>query len=206
MSAALGRTVDAEAADRARAAAAARISAAPAPLRVRMGRIVGLCALLLALEAGGTLSLGQHLDLALHIACGTVMVVFALVFCVYAVTVAGFIAGLGAGGMVLLEPGWLLPLLGGAVLLALACGIAPGWARVEYWQSLRSAPLTALEEAAVSQLPVAPGQHGRLRATGHRLASCWRADRVFAAFLVLVYPPLATAGAVAFTAWTVSHR
>lgn len=108
------------------------------------------------------------------------IVAFGLVFCLGAVTVAGFAAGAAAAGLVVLQPDTLLPVLGGAALLAVGCGLAPGWTRVEAWQAAHARPLPA-EEATV----VPADDRSRIR----RLRDRWRSDRVFAAFLVLAFHP-----------------
>lgn len=123
-------------------------------------------------------------SLVLAVACG-------LVFCLGAVTVAGFAAGTAAAGLVVLQPDALLPLLGGAALLALGCGLAPGWPRVEAWQAARSHPL-GTEEAA----PVPAADRGP------RLRDRWRSDRVLAAFLVLAFHPVLAASSLWFIGWT----
>ncbi|MCZ2836859.1 hypothetical protein [Modestobacter sp. VKM Ac-2985] len=122
------------------------------------------------------------------------VVALGLVFCLGAVTVAGFAAGAAAAGLVVLQPDTLLPLLVGAALLALGCGLAPGWTRVEAWQAAQSHPLSADAEAPV--VPVAD------RSRGQQLRDRWRSDRVFAAFLVLAFHPVLAACSLWFIDWT----
>ena len=86
-------------------------------------------------------------------------------------------------------------------MLALVCGVAPGWARVEAWQAIRARALTSEEEAAAAQRPVS-GSGPRRWTPGVRLRTYWRTDRVLAAFLVLAFPPSITAFALWFLDWT----
>ena len=175
-----------------------------APGRVPMGRLIGGSAGLLTAETGGLLAAGRSPEELLYAVCATVMVVFAVVFCLRAVTVAGFVAGIGAAGLVVVEPGWLPAVLLGAVGLAVVCGLAPGWSRVEAWQAQHSVALTAAQEATAGPV-TAPAPAAGVRGTARRVRGNWRSDRVLAALLVLVYPPLAASGAVWFVAWTASR-
>jgi hypothetical protein len=171
------------------------------PPRVPMRRVLGVSSAVLVAETAVMLATDRSLHEALLPGYLILMVAFGLVFCLGAVTVAGFVAGAAAGGLVVLEHGTLLPLLGGAALLALGCGVAPGWARVEAWQAARSRPLTAEEEAAVGQRAL-DGGRSRGWSRGVRLRNYWRADRVLAAFLVLSFLPLMAAFSLWFADWT----
>jgi len=181
-----------------------RLATAVRPPRIPMRRVLLVCAAVLAAETGLMVVTDRALTDALLPGYLILMAAFGLVFCLGAVTVAGFAAGAAAAGLVLLEPSMLLPLLGGAALLALACGIAPGWARVEAWQAAPSRPPTAEAEAAGAQRALS-GDRRRLWASGVRLRNYWRADRVLAAFLVLAFHPLLAAFSLWFIDWT-SHR
>ena len=169
----------------------------PDPIRVRMGIV--LLAVLAVLVA--ELVAGILVDVPLHLLgvgmCLSTVVVFGLVFCFGAITIAGFAAGAGAAGVVVLEPRHLVPALLALAVMALVCGLAPGWARVEAWQAVRSAPVgengqKALGRPAATSLP-------------SRLTVRWRTDRVVAAFLVLAFPPVFVTAAIAFITWT-GHR
>ncbi|MBB3676109.1 hypothetical protein [Modestobacter versicolor] len=171
------------------------------PPRLPMRRVLVLAATVLAVETAVLLVTDRSLHEVLLPGYLILMVAFGLVFCLGAVTVAGFAAGAAAAGLVLLVPGALLPLLGGAVLLALGCGFAPGWARVEAWQAAHSRPLTAEEEAAVGQRAL-DGGRSRGWSRGVRLRNYWRTDRVLAAFLVLSFHPLMAAFSLWFIDWS----
>ena len=167
------------------------------PIRVRLDRISALCAALLVVETATVMALSGTVETALGAGAGTVMIVFALVFCLRAVTVSGFIAAAGAAGLVLLEPGWLPPVLGGALLLAIGCGLSPGWVRVERWQA-QSTTTPTMPKEVVSGAAASPDG----RRTGARaLLGNWRSDRVVAVLVVLVFPPSAMAGALWFVTW-----
>jgi hypothetical protein len=182
-----------------------RRATAPATLpRVPMRRVMTVSATVLAAEVVVMLATGRSLQEALLPGYAILMVTFGLVFCLGAVTVAGFAAGTAAAALLLLDVGSLLPILAGAVLLALVCGIAPGWARVEAWQATRARALTSEEEAAAAQRPVS-GSGPRRWAPGVRLRTYWRTDRVLAAFLVLAFPPSITAFALWFLDWTATR-
>jgi len=173
------------------------------PPRVPMRRVLAVCAAVLVAETAVMLATDRSVQDALRPGYLILMVAFGLVFCLGAVTVAGFAAGAAAAGLVVLDQATLLPLLGGAALLALGCGLAPGWARVEAWQATRSRPLTAEEEAAVAQRALSVDR-SRGWSRGVRLRNYWRLDRVLAAFLVLSFSPAMAAFALAFIDWT--HR
>ena len=166
------------------------VPAADAPAAVPMARVTSACAGLVAVETAAALLVGLTWDEALLGGCTVLTIAFATVFCLGAVTVAGFFAGVGMAGIVLILPGSLPVTLGVALLVALVCGIAPGWAGVEAWQATRTSALTAAEEAAVARSASGstPGRRGAL----------WRTDRVLAAWLVLAFPPGLAAGALAF--------
>lgn len=167
------------------------------PVRVRLDRVSMLCAALLAAETAVVLALSGTVRTALIAAVVTVMIVFALVFCLRAVTVSGFAAAAGAAGLVVLEPRSLLPVLGGAVLLAIVCGLAPGWVQVERWQAQVGTTAVSAAEAT----PRGPDRADRPRTRVRQLCANWRSDRVVAVLLVLVYPPLAAAGALWAITW-----
>ena len=172
--------------------------------RVRMRRVLTVSGTVLVVEVAVMLATGRSLHDALLPGYLLLMVTFGLVFCLGAVTVAGFAAGAAAAGLLALQAGSLLPLLGGAALLAVCCGIAPGWARVEAWQAVHSRALTAEEEAAAAQHQV-DGAPRRRWAAGVRLRNYWRTDRVLAAFLVLAFPPSIMAFALWFIDWMASR-
>ncbi|KGH48207.1 hypothetical protein IN07_03055 [Modestobacter caceresii] len=177
-----------------------RLATAAGPPRVPMRRVLLTCALVLGVEAVVLLATDRSLHDVLLPGYLVLIVAFGLVFCLGAVTVAGFAAGAAAAGLVVLEPDALLPLLGGAALLALGCGVAPGWARVEAWQAAHSRPLTAEEEAAVAQRALSVDR-SRGWSRGVRLRNYWRTDRVLAAFLVLAFHPLLAAFSLWFIDW-----
>jgi hypothetical protein len=178
-----------------------RLAVSVAPPRVPMRRVLVSCAAVLAAETALMLGTDRALSDALLPGYLIVMAAFGLVFCLGAVTAAGFAAGLAAAGLVVLDQSTLLPLLGGAALLAVACGVAPGWARVEAWQAAQSRPLTAEEEAATAQRALS-GDRRRGWSPGVRLRNYWRADRVLAAFLVLAFHPAMAAFSLWFLDWT----
>jgi hypothetical protein len=176
-------------------------TAGPTLPRVPMRRVLLASAAVLAVETAVMLATDRSLHEVLLPGYLILMTTFGLVFCLGAVTVAGFAAGAAAAGLVVLEHGSLPWLLVGAAVLALGCGIAPGWARVEAWQATHSRPLTAEEEAAAAQRSLAAGR-GRLWTPGVRLRHYWRTDRVVAAFLVLSFHPLLAAFAVWYVGWS----
>ncbi|MGY5885961.1 hypothetical protein [Modestobacter lacusdianchii] len=176
-------------------------TAGPTPPRVPMRRVVVWCVVVLVVETAVMLATDRSLRDVLLPGYLILMAAFGLVFCLGAVTVAGFAAGAAAAGLVVLQPGALLPLLGGAALLALCCGVAPGWARVEAWQAAHSRPLTAEEEAAVGQRALS-ADRSRGWSRGVRLRNYWRTDRVVAAFLVLAFHPCVAAFSLWFIDWT----
>ncbi len=170
------------------------VASSAAPAQVPMARVTLACAGLVAVEVAAALLVGLPRHEALLGACSVLAIAFATVFCLGAVTVAGFLAGAGAAGVVLLVPGSLPATLGAALLVALACGTAPGWARVEAWQATRTSALTAAEEVAAARDASGDPPAG--------LRALWRTDRVLAAFLVLAFPPGLTAAALAFVSWS----
>ena len=172
----------------------------PTPPRVPMRRVLVLCAVVLAVETAALSAAGHSPHEVLLASCLVLMVAFGLVFCLAAVTVAGFAAGAAAAGLVLLDQDLLLPVVAGAALLALGCGIAPGWARIEAWQVAHSRSPTAEEEAAIGQRALGV-ERSRGRSRGVRLRDHWRADRVVAAFLVLAFHPLMAASSLWFIRW-----
>jgi hypothetical protein len=174
------------------------------PPRVPMGRVLRLSAAVLAVETAVLLVSDRSLHDVLLPGYLILVVAFGLVFCLGAVTVAGFAAGAAAAGLVLIEPDALPLLLGGAALFALGCGFAPGWVRVEAWQAQHSRPLTSEEEAAVAQRAL-DGGRSRGWSRGVRLRNYWRGDRVLAAFLVLSFHPLMAAFSLWFIGWTGSR-
>ncbi|MGK5113864.1 MULTISPECIES: hypothetical protein [unclassified Geodermatophilus] len=173
------------------------------PPRVDLRRVFLTCGLVLAAEIPLMLVMGNTWDEAMLPGYAILMVTFGAVFCFAAVTVAGFTAGAAAAGLLVLGVVDLLPVLGGAAVLALVCGVAPGWARVEAWQAARSVALTAGEEAAVARtaLPLT----GRHRMKGPRQRLVWRLDRAFAAFLVLGFPPAIAAFSLWFIGWVAAR-
>ncbi|SDC59453.1 hypothetical protein SAMN05660690_2057 [Geodermatophilus telluris] len=164
-------------------AAVPAVPAAAPPTPVPLARVTLAGAVLVALAAGALLLLDRPAAEVLAGASAVLAAVSAAVFCLGAVTVAGFVAGAGLAGVVLLVPGSLPPTLAATVVLALVCGVAPGWVRVEAWQAAR---------AAGAAEPPAPG----------RLRGRWRTDRVLAAWLVLAFPPALAAAAEAFVSWS----
>jgi hypothetical protein len=153
------------------------------PVRVPPGRVALAVAVVVTLEAG-LLGLGVSGRTVLALGSATVGLAAALVFCLGAVTVAGFATGVAAAALMLVLGTGLLPVLAGALVVALGCGVAPGWRRVEAWQAARNGSAVA---------GAADG------------AVLWRTDRVLAAFLVLAFPPLVTVGALAFAAWSTTR-
>ncbi len=176
-----GRAVPAVPTVSARAAVPVPVSA---PTTVRVDRITVLALLLVAALTGGMLVAGRPGEEALLAALVFLVAVHGAVFCLRAVTVTGFLAGAAGAALVLTGPVSLVVALVVAGALALVCGVAPAWRRVEVWQSGR----TALAGAG-------PSQAGRL----------WRADRVGAAFLVLSFPPAMAAFGEFFIAWSTSR-
>ncbi|MGY2080040.1 hypothetical protein [Modestobacter sp. SYSU DS0657] len=183
------------------AEARARLATTADLPRVRMRRVLTTCAAVLAVQTAGLLATDRSWDEVLVPGYVILMVTLALVFVFAAVTVAGFAAGAAAAGLVVLDQASLLLLLGGAAALALACGFAPGWARVEAWQATRSRSLTAEEEAALAQRALS-GDRSRLWTRGVRLRTYWRTDRVLAAFLVLAFHPSLAAFSLWFIGWS----
>jgi len=173
----------------------------PTPPRVPMRRVLLICAAVLGVETAVLLATDRSLQDVLLPGYLILMVAFGLVFCLGAVTVAGFAAGAAAAGLVVLQHDVLLPVLAGAVLLALGCGVAPGWARVEAWQAAHSRSLTAEEEVAVGQRALSVDR-SRGWSRGVRLRNYWRGDRVVAAFLVLSFHPLMAGFSLWFIGWT----
>lgn len=163
-------------------------------------RIFLVCAGVLAAEIPLMLFLGRTWQQALLPGCAVILVAFGAAFCLRAITVAGFITGAAAAGLLLLGAVDLLPILGGAGVLALICGIAPGWARAEAWQATRFQARAAGEEAAIA-LRTTPAPAGRHGVGGPRVPNTWRTDRVVAAFLVLAFPPAMAAFSLWFAHW-----
>jgi hypothetical protein len=174
------------------------MSALTAP-RVPLLRVFLTCAGVLAAEVALLLVMGQDWRATLLPGYAIILLAFGAAFCFGAVTVAGFITGAAGAGLLLLGVVGLLPLLGGAAVLALLCGVAPGWSRVEAWQAARFRALTAQEEAAAAR--TAPPVVGRHRVTGPSVRVRWRTDRVVAAFLVLAFPPSVAAFSIWFVGW-----
>ncbi|MEI4280457.1 hypothetical protein [Klenkia terrae] len=172
------------------------------PIRIPMGSVllVALALLVVELVAGVLTRTDLHV-LALGM-CVSATVLFGLVFSLGAITIAGFAAGAASAGVVVLEPEHLVTVLLALVVTAVVCGLAPGWARVEAWQAVRSAPLSGREQSAVAQVPLAAQRRAGLPS---RLRVRWRSDRVFAAFLVLAFPPVFVTGAIAFVTWTANR-
>ncbi|MGY1855558.1 hypothetical protein [Modestobacter sp. SYSU DS0290] len=183
------------------AEARARLATTADLPQVRMRRVLVTCAVVLAVQTAALLATDRSWDEVLVPGYVILMATFGVVFVLAAVTVAGFAAGAAAAGLVVLHQASLLPLLGGAAVLALACGFAPGWARVEAWQATRSRSLTAEEEAALAQRALS-GDRSRLWTRGVRLRTYWRADRVLAAFLVLGFHPSLAAFSLWFIDWS----
>jgi hypothetical protein len=182
-----------------------RLATAPSTLpRVPMRRVLLAASAVLVVETVVMLATDRSLHEALLPGYLILVVAFGLVFCLGAVTVAGFVAGAAAAGLVLLEHDALLPVLAGALLFALGCGFAPGWARVEAWQAAQSRPLTAEEEAALAQRAL-DGGRSRGWTRGVRLRNYWRTDRVVAALLVLSFLPLMAAFSLWFIGWTTAR-
>ncbi|MBN1092446.1 hypothetical protein JKP75_07620 [Blastococcus sp. TML/M2B] len=134
--------------------------------------------------AGGLLVAGRPWQDALLPGFALLLAAYGAVFCLRAVTVTGFLAGSAGAGLVIAGSIPLLGALAVAGVLAVACGGAPEWRRVEAWQSDRA----RMGDSA-------PGPVGRL----------WRWDRVAAAFLVLSFPPAMAAFAEFFIAWSTSR-
>ena len=176
-------------------------TAGTVPPRVPMRRVLAVCAVVLVGQSAAMLLTDRSVQDLLLPGYLILMAAFGLVFCLGAVTVAGFAAGAAAAGLVVLDQSALLPLLGGAALLAVGCGLAPGWARVEAWQAVRSRVLTAEEEAAVGQRALS-ADRSRGWSRGVRLRNYWRTDRVLAAFLVLAFHPTMAAFSLWFIDWT----
>jgi len=166
------------------------------PIRIPMTAVLLVALALVAVELVVALLTTTDLHLTLIGVCATLVLLFGLVFSLGAITIAGFAAGAGAAGLVVLEPGHLLSTLLVLVVVALVCGVAPGWARVEAWQAARSTG---------APLEPAPGDTSPGSGLPSRLRVLWRTDRVVAAFLVLAFPPVFVTGALAFITWT-QHR
>jgi hypothetical protein len=171
--------------------------------RVPLGRVFLTCGAVLAAEVALLLVLGQRWQATLLPGYAIILLAFGAAFCLGAVTVAGFVAGAAGAGLLLLGAVGLLPLLAGAAALALICGVAPGWSRVEAWQAARFQALTASEEAAAARK--APAVVGRHRVDGPSVRVRWRTDRVVAAFLVLAFPPCVAAFSLWFVDWVSSR-
>ena len=171
--------------------------------RVQLSRVVLICSAFLAADVPLMLLNGEGWRQSLLPGYVIVLVAFGAVFCLRAVTVAGFVTGVAGAGLLLLGQAGLLELLAGAAVLAVVCGIAPGWSRVEAWQATRFHVLTAAEERTLGgRPPVAVGRH-RLGGAGVRVT--WRTDRVVAAFLVLAFPPSIAAFGLWFVSWVATR-
>jgi hypothetical protein len=167
--------------------------------RVPLRRVFLTCAGVLAAEVALLLVTGRDWQATLLPGYAIILLAFGAAFCFGAVTVAGFVTGAAGAGLLLLGAVDLLPLLGGAAVLALVCGVAPGWSRVEAWQAMRFQALTAQEEAvAARRVPPTVGRH---RVSGPSVRIRWRTDRVVAAFLVLAFPPAVAAFSLWFVGW-----
>lgn len=84
-------------------------TAGPTPPRVPMRRVVVWCVVVLVVETAVMLATDRSLRDVLLPGYLILMAAFGLVFCLGAVTVAGFAAGAAAAGLVVLQPGALLP-------------------------------------------------------------------------------------------------
>lgn len=177
-----------------------RPSWAVRPPRVRLGRVFLTCGVVLAAEIPLMHLTGRSWQETLLPGYAILVLAFGAVFCLAAVTAAGFTTGAAAAGLVVLHVVGLPVVLAGAAVLAVLCGLSPGWSRVETWQAARTAALTAGEEAAVARRPLGT-LSGRHRASGPRVKAHWRTDRVLAAFLVLAYPPCIAGFSVWFVGW-----
>ncbi|SDO52231.1 hypothetical protein SAMN05660199_02064 [Klenkia soli] len=169
------------------------------PIRIPMSSVLLVTVAVLVVELVTGLLTRTDLHLLWLGMSVSAAVLFGLVFSLGAITIAGFAAGAASAGVVVLEPGHLVTVLLVLVVTAVVCGLAPGWARVEAWQAVRSTPLSAREEGAVAQVPLVQQQRASLPS---RLRVRWRSDRVFAAFLVLAFPPVFVTAAIAFVTWT----
>jgi hypothetical protein len=172
--------------------------------RVPLRRVVLTCGAVLAAEVLLMLVMGEDWRATLLPGYAIILLAFGAAFCLGAVTVAGFVTGAAGAGLLLLGTVGLLPLLGGAAALALICGLAPGWSRVEAWQEARFQALTAAEEAAAARR-TARSTVGRHRVAGPSVRITWRTDRVVAAFLVLAFPPAVAAFSLWFVDWVSSR-
>ncbi|MGY1721796.1 hypothetical protein [Blastococcus sp. SYSU DS0533] len=161
------------------------------PARLRVDRALLLCVPLLAAVVGGLAARGVPGRGLVVAGCLVLVTAFGAAFVWAGVSVAGFIAGAAGAGIVVAEPGHLLAVLVGAGVLALACGVAPGWERVEAWQDSRT-NRSIRPPGAVSGSP-AP--------SGNRWWRRWRTDRVLAAYLVLVFPPGTVAASAILLEW-----
>jgi hypothetical protein len=181
------------------AEARADVAWAVRPPRAHLRRVFLTCGVVLGAEIPLMLALDGSWQHALLPGYLILMVAFGAVFVLAAVTVAGFTAGVAAAGLVALDVVEVPVVLAGAAILAVACGLSPGWARVDTWQAARSMALTAGEEAAVSRAPLpAAGPH---RPVGPGRRFSWRGDRVVAAFLVLAFPPAFAEFSLWFVGW-----
>lgn len=163
---------------------ASPVAAGAAPRSVPLGRVSAAALLAVGAVAGGLLVAGRPWQDALLPGFALLLAAYGAVFCLRAVTVTGFLAGSAGAGLVIAGSIPLLGALAVAGVLAVACGGAPEWRRVEAWQSDRA----RMGDSA-------PGPVGRL----------WRWDRVAAAFLVLSFPPAMAAFAEFFIAWSTSR-
>ncbi|PPK93735.1 hypothetical protein CLV92_10911 [Kineococcus xinjiangensis] len=119
------------------------------------------------------------------VVCGVLALVAGVVFARSAVVVPGTAAAGSGAVLVALVPPALPGVVLAAGILAALVGLAPAWVR-------REEALAAVRSVA------APADVGRWLGR-------WRVDRAFAAFLVLAFPAVATAAAVAFHTWATSR-
>ena len=174
------------------------------PIRIPMSSVLLVALALLVVELVAGLLTRTELHVLWLGMCVSAAALFGLVFSLGAITIAGFAAGAASAGIVVLEPDHLVTVLLALVVTAVVCGLAPGWARVEAWQAIRSTPLSGREEAALAQVPLATLRRAGLPSR-LRVRVRWRSDRVFAAFLVLAFPPVFVTGAIAFVTWTANR-
>ena len=173
-------------------AVALRTASVPDPVRVPMPAVLLTSTGLVTAEGVTGVLTGVPVDLLLTGVCATLVVIGALVFVLGAVTLAGFAAGAAAAGIVVLGPDRLPAVLLGMAVVAVCCGVAPAWARVEAWQAARSTAAVATSSSPTRRPRRGPARY-------------WRTDRVVAAFLVLAFPPVFLTGALAFVSWSVAH-
>jgi hypothetical protein len=159
-----------------------------APARVGVARALLTCTPVVAVVVGLLAVLGLPVAGLVVAGCLVVAAAFGAAFVWAGVSVAGFVAGAAAAGIVVAEPGSVLAVLFGAAVVALACGIAPGWERMEAWQAAR----TNRSAGEATNRPAPAGRRWWRR---------WRTDRAVAAYLVLVFPPGTAAAAAVLLEW-----